>query len=226
MTIRNLLVLVSMALLVVGGSACTTTDHAQAGAPAAQIEQTQGPMMDAPAAHHPDGQEAGTTQANDHQQMMQQMCPMQVEGTTRKIVKLDNAVALDFTTTGDVDELRRRVQKMAQMHEKMHGEGGMMQGQHGQMQGGQGQMMHGEMHGQMTDEQRQMHQQMMQMMSGVTVRTESIDGGMRMVFTPKDATQVDRLYEMMERHSQMMGEYGPCPMMQMMGVESMEHSHE
>lgn len=225
MKIRTLMTLISMTFLI-GTSACSTTDNAQTNVPAAQVEQTQHSMTDDHVAHHPEGQKAGADQANDRQQMMTQMCPMQVEGTTRKVVKLDDAVALDFTTTGDVDELRQRVQKMAQMHAKMHSEGGMMHGEHGQMDDKQGQMQHGEMHGKMTDEQQQKHQQMMQTMSGVTVETVSIDGGMRMMFTPKDAAQVDKLYEMMENHSQMMGEHGQCPMMQMMGGESKGHSHE
>ncbi|QED28129.1 hypothetical protein FRD01_12985 [Microvenator marinus] len=225
MKIRTLMTLISMTFLI-GTSACSTADNAQTNVPAAQVEQTQHSMTDDHAAHHPEGQKAGADQANDHQQMMAQMCPMQVEGTTRKVVKLDDGVGMDFTTTGDVDELRRRVEKMAQMHAKMHSEGGMMQGQHGQHDQMKHGEMHGKMHGEMTDEQRQKHQEMKQMMSGVAVSTVSINGGMRMMFTPKDAVQVDKLYEMMEKHSQMMGEQGQCPMMQMMGGESKGHSHE
>lgn len=56
------------------------------------------------------------------------MCPMQVEGTTVRAEDVDGGVALVFTTTGDVAELRRRVAHMAEMHERRHGEGkgGMM----------------------------------------------------------------------------------------------------
>jgi hypothetical protein len=127
-------------------------------------------------------------QADKQQMMMAKMCPMKVEGTTRQIVKLDDAVAMDFTTTGDVEELRQRVQKMPQMHQKMHAEGGMM--------------------------------------SGVTVTTEKIDAGMRAKFTPKDAAHADKLYQMMQKHSQMMEENGQCPMMQMMGGGPVEEQNE
>lgn len=237
MTLRNLLTLISMAVLI-GATACSTSSEAESDEQAEQAEQTQTQQeqeqqeqgLEQAEADEP----AQTDQAADKQQMMAQMCPMQVEGTTRQLVKLDDAVAVDFTTTGDVDELRRRVLKMAQMHEKMHGDGGQMEhGQmHGQMHGEQGQMehgqmehgqMHGQMHGeQMTEEQRQMHGQMMQMMSDVTVETEEIESGMRMKFTPKDPAQTDKLYQMMEKHSQMMDEKGQCPMMQMMDDGSKE----
>jgi hypothetical protein len=243
MTLRNLLTLFSMTLLV-GLTACSTTGEAEADEPAEQTEQAQTQQQtDDHTAHHPEEQQAESAQMADKQQMMAKMCPMQVEGTTRQVVKLDGAVAMDFTTTGDVDELRQRVPKMAQMHQKMHGEGAMMQGgmdggkgqmqhgqmQHGQMQHGQmqhGQMQHGQMHGQMTEEQRQMRQQMMQMMADVTVDTEEIENGMRMKFTPKDGAQADRMYQMMQKHAQMMGEDGQCPMMQMMGGGPMEGQPE
>lgn len=214
MKIRNVTLLLSMILLI-GLTACSTTGEAEADEQAEQAEQAQTQQQaDEHAAHHPEGQQAGAEQMADKQQMMAQMCPMQVEGTTRQVVKLDDSVAMDFTTTGDVEELRQRVQKMAQMHEKMHADGGMM---HGQMHGQHGQMQHGQMHGQMTEEQRQMRQQMMQMMSDVTVETEEIENGMRMKFTPKDAAQADKMYQMMQKHAQMMEGNGQCPMMQMMG---------
>lgn len=228
MKLRNFTLLISMALLI-GLTACSTTDEAEADEPAEQTEQAQNQQQaDDHAAHHPEGQQIEGQQAEakqmaDKQQMMAKMCPMQVEGTTRQVVKLDDAVAMDFTTTGDVEELRQRVQKMAQMHDKMHAEGGMM---HGGMHGEQGPMQHGQMHGQMTEEQRQMRQHMMQMMADVTVETEEIESGMRMKFTPKDAPQADKLYQMMQKHTQMMGEQGQCPMMQMMGGGPVEEQEK
>jgi hypothetical protein len=67
---------------------------------------------------------------------------------------------------------------------------------------------------------------MMQMMADVTVDTEEIENGMRMKFTPKDGAQADRMYQMMQKHAQMMGEDGQCPMMQMMGGGPMEGQPE
>ncbi len=197
---RNLLTLVLMVFFI-GASACSTTGQSQADESTGSVQPVSNPMMD--------DQQDSAAQGGEKQQKMMQMCPMEVEGTTRQVVKLDDGVALDFTTTGDVEELRNRVQNMAQKHGEMHGEGGMMHGKgHGE-----GDMMGGEMHAKMTDEQRQMRQQMRQMMAGATVGTEQITDGMRMTFTPKDAAQTDELFQMMDEHSEMMGEQGQCPMM-------------
>jgi hypothetical protein len=215
MKFHNYTILISMTLLM-GLTACSTGSGAEADTQTQQQAQTQQQGEDH-AAHHPDGDEAEDQKMTEKQEMMKKMCPMQVEGTTRQVVKLENAVAMDFTTTSDVAELRQRVQKMAKKHEKMHSEGG-MKGQ----QGEKGKMMKG----QMTEEQKQMRKQMMQMMTDVTVATTQIDGGTRMTFTPKDATKADSLYQMMQKHSQMMDEKGQCPMMQMMGDEPMEHQHK
>lgn len=200
-----------IALLIVL-TACSTSSQAEADEPV----QTQ-QQADDHAAHHPEGRQAEAEQTEDKHQMMAKMCPMQVEGTTRQLVKLDDAVAMEFTTTSDVSELRRRVERMAQMHERMHGEDGHMHGHmHGKMQHGE---RHEEMTEEMTEEKRQMHRQMMQRMADVTVETEEIEGGMRVKFTPDDAAQVDELHQMMEQHTHMMDEEGHCPMMHMMGGE-------
>lgn len=58
--------------------------------------------------------------------MMDEMCPMAVPGTTVAASDVDGGVALAFTTrSGDVEELRRRVRRMAEMHAG-HGGMGMM----------------------------------------------------------------------------------------------------
>lgn len=71
-----------------------------------------------------------------------------------------------------------------------------------------------------------MRQQMMQTMSDVTVTTEEIEAGMRMKLTPKDAAQADKIYQMMQKHAQMMEDNGQCPMMQMMGGGPLEEQEE
>ncbi|TDP63647.1 hypothetical protein DFR33_110105 [Bradymonas sediminis] len=209
MKLRNLLALMSMTLLL-GASACSTTESAQTDAAPEVAQQSQDLEM---APKDDQAEAAHEMKAGDKHAKMKEICPMQVEGTTRELSKLDDAVAMDFTTTGDVDELRARVEKMSQMHGKMHGEGGDMH--HGKMHG---EMKHGEMkHGEMTEEQREMREQMKQMMSDVTVSTEELDSGMRLKLTPADAAQVDALYGMMQKRSEAMGEHGQCPM-KMMGA--------
>ncbi len=58
---------------------------------------------------------------------MDDMCPMQVAGTTVAATDVEGGVALGFTTSsGDVSELRRRVTHMAEMHNQEHAAGRMM----------------------------------------------------------------------------------------------------
>jgi hypothetical protein len=56
--------------------------------------------------------------------MMMQSCPMQVSGAEVSVLDTKDGIALTITTTsGDVADLRRRVESMAKMHsaEAMHG---------------------------------------------------------------------------------------------------------
>ena len=52
---------------------------------------------------------------------MSDMCPEKVPGTTTRVDDVDGGVTLTFTTTGDVAEVRRRVARMAEMHNQHHG---------------------------------------------------------------------------------------------------------
>ncbi|TXD37001.1 hypothetical protein FRC98_09675 [Lujinxingia vulgaris] len=193
-------------LLLLGLSACSTSGTPSSDETSAPTEQAQTEGQES------ESQDATAGQNDAMGQKMGQMCPMQVEGTTREIVRLDNAVAMDFTTTGDVEELRARVEKMPEHHAKMHGEDGQMPRGHGHH--GQGGQMR---HEQMSEEHQEMRRQMMEMMADVTLATEPIENGMRLTFTPADASQVDALYQMMQSHAQMMEQEGQCPMMPMMG---------
>lgn len=53
-------------------------------------------------------------------------CPMIVEGATVRAESTEGGAALVFTTTGDVQDLRARVARLAEMHNSMHGEGGQL----------------------------------------------------------------------------------------------------
>lgn len=136
---------------------------------------------------------------------MASMCPMTVEGTTARAEDVDGGAALAFTTTGDVAELRRRVAHMAEMHEKHHGEG------HGAMMGGdEGKGMMGGGEGMMGDGKGGMG------MPPATARSEEIDGGARLVFTPRDPADLPKLREHAHQHAEKMAS-GQCPMMSMHG---------
>jgi len=130
-------------------------------------------------------------------QDMAATCPMAVEGTTARAEDVEGGAAMAFTTTGDVAELRRRVAHMAEMHQEHHGEG------HGAMMGG-GKGMMGDGKGMMGDG----------MMPPATARSEEIEGGARLVFTPKDAADLPKLREHAHDHAEKMAS-GQCPMMSM-----------
>jgi len=58
---------------------------------------------------------------------MADMCPMQVPGTKVTYGDVEGGAALSFSTkNGDVAELRRRVGRMAEMHNEMSDHGSMM----------------------------------------------------------------------------------------------------
>lgn len=78
---------------------------------------------------------------------MGKSCPGMVAGTTVRAVDIDGGAALEFTTTGDVAEVRRRAAHMAEMHAKHGTNGGMADcGMMGGGMMGSGTGMHG-MHG-------------------------------------------------------------------------------
>jgi hypothetical protein len=126
-------------------------------------------------------------------------CPMAVEGA--KVVAEDTAdgVALVFTTsTGDVADLRDRVHRMAEMHERgeaqedgMHG-GGMMA-----------------------------HEQAMKPLPPADLTVTDIEGGARIEMTPRDPSTLSALRDDARMHADSM-RTGSCPMM---GEDEHEHEH-
>jgi hypothetical protein len=156
------------------------------------------------------------------------MCPMQVQGTQVAAEDTQDGVALLFTTSGDVAELRKRVHHLAEKHQMRMsnrnlntaagamgphgpmGPGGM--GPHGQMgpgASGAGHAMgheHAMGHGHaMGDEPDGMH------MVPSTARVEDIDRGARIVLTPVDAGKLAELRaHTRERAAHMAA--GHCPM--------------
>lgn len=140
---------------------------------------------------------------------MTAMCPMAVEGTSARAEDVEGGAALAFTTTGDVAELRRRVAHMVEMHEKHHGEG------HGAGMGGGGAEK-----GMMGGDKGMMGGDKGMMMPPATARSEEIEGGARLIFTPRDAADLPKLRDHARQHAEKMAS-GQCPMMAMHG-----HGHE
>lgn len=128
------------------------------------------------------------------------MCPMMNAGTQVATSDTSDRVAIVFTTTGDVADLRARVRHMADMHNQMAGAKDM---QGGGMQGGgmQGSGMQGSGKGMMG----------MQMVPS-RASVEDVPGGARLVLVPTDPSQLGALRQQARMHAEMM-QQGQCPMM-------------
>ena len=129
--------------------------------------------------------------------MSMQNCPMVVPGTQVSAADTSNGESITFTTSPDhAADLRARVHAMADMHNRHHqGEG--MEGMHGDMQHGQ-MMAGGE------------HMAMMPPPSHAAV--EDIEGGARIVVTPNDPADLERLRSAVGMHAEHMRESGTCEM--------------
>lgn len=116
---------------------------------------------------------------------------MEIPGTQVSATDTPDGVALVFTTTGDVAQLRERVHAMAAMHEHMMAGGETMGSGSAGMMGSGGMMMK---------------------MIPSTAHAEDIDGGARIMLTPKDPSQLAQLREHVHAHAEQMAS-GHCPMM-------------
>lgn len=150
----------------------------------------------------------------DQAGMMAAMCPMQVPGTMVAATEVEGGIGLSFTTaTGDVAELRRRVHRMAEMHNQPGGHtmmgspgapspGADAEHQHGagagtsHEGGGRGGMMKGSG----------------MMMPAASASVQDVEGGARLVLQPKDSAQLGALREHVRMKAQRMVA-GECPMM-------------
>ncbi len=141
--------------------------------------------------------------------MMAGMCPMEVPGTTVAADDVEGGIGLSFTTTtGDVAELRRRVRRMAEMHNQP---GGHRPGGHGMMGtpgtaapgaggGGRGGMMMASGN----------------MMPAATASEVDIETGARLILEPTEPEQLGALREHVRMKAQRMAG-GDCPMMSVDG---------
>jgi hypothetical protein len=120
--------------------------------------------------------------------MMDGICPMSVQGTTVTASDIDGGIALTFVTpTGDVSELRRRVHRMAEMHETGCG----IMGQRGTMMAGR---------------------KMSDSTSGSAIASaDDVDHGARLVLEPADPGQLGSFREQVRVCVEHL-KRGECPM--------------
>jgi hypothetical protein len=131
------------------------------------------------------------------------MCPMSIPGTQVAAKDTSTGEALTFTTTspGQVPALREKVHAMADMHNRHHASG--------EEQAGMGGMMHGGMMG-------GGDMPMMEMPPPSHAAVEDLPEGARIVVTPNDSADRQRLQSTIRSHAEQMQQHG-CGVM-------MEHS--
>lgn len=132
------------------------------------------------------------------------MCPMSVPGT--KISAADTATgeALTFTTSPDqAPVLREKVHAMADMHNRHHASGDAGHGGMGGMMGGGGRAGGGMAAGGMGG---------MQMPPPSRAAVEDLPDGARILVTPKDPADLQRLQSSVRMHAEHMQQHG-CGMM-------------
>lgn len=136
--------------------------------------------------------------------MMAEMCPMQVPGTTATAADVEGGVAISFTTTRNVNDVRQRVRRMAEMHNRRNADGMMMEHPRPDAEAG-GHKHEGPSGGMMSGGG-------MMMMPAATATVGDIEGGARLVLRPKDPAQLGALREHARMHTARMAG-GECPMM-------------
>lgn len=140
--------------------------------------------------------------------MMADTCPMKVPGTTVTSMDVEGGVALTFITkTGDVAELRQRVQRVAEMHNNNDTSGEMKMGGQGR-DGADTKRGHGA--GAARGREGGDHGGMM--MPAVTASVENVNGGARLVLRPKNSAQLEALRSHARMRADRMTQ-GECPMM-------------
>lgn len=177
---------------------------------AAESEATPAGAAEAPATSEPapadkdaqPGASAGDQQAGGDQAAVQAQlddtCPMLDKTVDVQTSDTPDGVALTFTTTNpdDVTQLQTRVEHMATMYETHAGQGSMMWHQHGHMRDEGGHHM-GAQAG------------MGEPLPAAMTKYEAIEGGARVVFTPRDPKELDALRRHVSEHKRRMSA-GEC----------------
>lgn len=148
----------------------------------------------------------GGPQDEDRREKMrefQENCPMALDGTEVEYEETDQGAAMRFTTDEDVDELRDRVQWMADQHNEMvekHQEKMDQMDEDGRMP-------------RQDNERGDKEMKKMKTMLEAHAQAEQTDDGARLIFTARDDGDVDDLRDSVEEQAEMFDQRG-CPMME------------
>lgn len=136
-------------------------------------------------------------------------CPTAVPGTSVRARDVEGGAALEVTTTGDVAAVRARARVLAEHH-------GMRMDEHARMHGGDPRPA-AEGHGPMGPGPGPRMEGGARGMAGVQASVEDIDGGARIVLTPRGGGDRDEV-EIVRAHARRIAERmasGRCPQMMM-----------
>lgn len=140
-------------------------------------------------------------------------CPTDVAGTTARVEEMPEGMTIAFTTTGDVNALRVRVQRMADQHNQRHAEHmqAMMQDQAGaQQHPGAARTPKAKAGKRKADNQRQEAQTDAPATDAAGVigmthaRVEETPDGARLMLTLIDPAAIDTMREPLRRHAEIM----------------------
>jgi hypothetical protein len=186
-------------LMSVAMPACDKNGSSDQAPTAAKSEQATpaGSAESEPGKTEPSKTEPGKTEPGktdvQAQAQLDASCPMLGKDVTVQTSDTPDGAALSFTTAGgDVEQLRSRVKHMADMYEMHGGRGSMMWHQHGHMHDGAGQAGEAERPG------------MGNPMPASMAKYEEIEGGARIVFTPRDSKDLDAMREQVHDHQRRM----------------------
>lgn len=148
-----------------------------------------------------------TDAGNRPARRMAGMCPMRVKGVTAAYEDTKDGAAILFRTHAAVSALRSRVERMARMLNRHHGQAsGMRRGMHARMHQG----MNGG--GKTTPSMANPARHEVMMMPASTARTEEVDHGVRLILTPVDIHRLAVLRQRVRQHVKRMESTGRCPM--------------
>jgi hypothetical protein len=143
-------------------------------------------------------------------------CPLRVEGTSVRAEEAPGAIALVFTTSGNVDELRDLVGRMAEMHNQLHSGA-----QPHSAPGTRGEQPPGHAHGEEAGAGKGVPPGDVQGQGGAVgehramltsaARAEDSEDGAKLVFTPADPAHLEALREDIRHHAGEMTLSGKCP---------------
>jgi hypothetical protein len=188
-------------VVVAVGSACMGARGSRAAAPPQQAQRQTQDQTHAP------GHGTG---------MMAAMCPMTVPGTQVAASDTPDGEAITFTTASpeQVTELRRRVHAMADMHDRHEEHAGMhaMPGDASRMHDDAGPSGMGGMSGMGSAGSAERGAPPMEMPPASRAIVEDVDGGARVLVTPEDPGELERLRSAIRSHADHMRDTGTCGM--------------